>query len=134
MAPRPSPLFNAAHSPVAPTPPEPRPPQQGLRLLRPGGRLVYSTCSIAPAENDGVVARALAKASALGARAVAPALRWPELLWGEGRDGGAAAAAAGCEATQHGLIALPDRAGCGPIYWAVLEVPAARRAQSCEGG
>lgn len=34
----------------------------GLRLLRPGGSLVYSTCSLSPIQNDGVVNMALTKA------------------------------------------------------------------------
>lgn len=33
-----------------------------LRLLRPGGSLVYSTCSLSPIQNDGVVNMALTKA------------------------------------------------------------------------
>ncbi len=68
-----------------------------------------------------MVTKALQKAAnGAGVRVLPPGERWPELL----RGGGAAelAAAAACEATEHGMIALSDRAGCGPLYWCVLEV------------
>ena len=92
---------------------------QALRLLAPGGRLVYSTCSISPAENDAVVAAALAKAAAAGACArVATAGRWAALLGGALAGCGAAAA---CELTEHGVLALPDRREHGPLYLSVLE-------------
>lgn len=35
---------------------------QCLQLLKPGGSLVYSTCSLSPIQNDGVVNMALTKA------------------------------------------------------------------------
>ena len=66
-------------------------------MLAPGGCLVYSTCSINPVENDGVVERLLAK------RGDGVSLDPPQL--------------SGSEATKYGLISLPDRAGgSGPLY------------------
>lgn len=35
---------------------------QCLQLLKPGGSLVYSTCSLSPIQNDGVINMALTKA------------------------------------------------------------------------
>lgn len=93
----------------------------GLRALKPGGRLVYSTCSLADVENDQVVAKAVQQAAtaefsrnsvACQVRCV-PVNDWqldPEL---EDLVGG--------DRTQYGLLCLPDRKGSGPIYLAILE-------------
>ncbi len=75
----------------------------GLDSLRPGGRLVYSTCSISPLENDGVVDK-LFKSRA-GQFQVIPV---------HDQLG---------EATRHGWVALPDTCACGPIYFSVLAKP-----------
>jgi 16S rRNA (cytosine1407-C5)-methyltransferase len=67
-------------------------------MLKAGGHLVYSTCALSPEENDGVVARAVAKyGSAVSIdRHVLPA---------------------GAELTEYGFSILPDRAGgAGPMY------------------
>lgn len=91
---------------------------QALCLVTPGGRLVYSTCSIAPTENDRVVARALSKAKGISARVVTAD------SWGRVTRGLLLGCepAGKCEASEFGMIALPDRAGCGPLYWSVIEV------------
>jgi 16S rRNA C967 or C1407 C5-methylase (RsmB/RsmF family) len=71
----------------------------GLDSLRAGGVLVYSTCSISPFENDAVVRRLMESRAGLFT------LRASE-------DG---------EATEFGRVLLPDRLGCGPIYFCVIE-------------
>lgn len=64
--------------------------------LKPGGRLVYSTCAVAPDENDAVIARLLER----GRHPVrVEALEFPT-----------------GEPTRFGWQMLPDRDACGPLY------------------
>lgn len=73
----------------------------GLDSLKPGGRVVYSTCTISPHENDAVIDK-LMKSREGQFRVVAPVAELGE-------------------ATRHGWILLPDVCGCGPIYFSVLQ-------------
>jgi len=68
--------------------------------LKPGGRLVYSTCALAPEENDAVIRRLVKKDrhGVLVSAVVAPA----------------------GEATEYGWQIHPDRHGAGPIYFSKL--------------
>lgn len=68
--------------------------------LKPGGRLVYSTCALAPEENDGVIERLLKKDR--HGVCVSPI----EAPLGE--------------ACEHGWQIHPDRHGAGPIYFCKL--------------
>ena len=72
-----------------------------IQVLRPGGRIVYSTCSISPLENDKVVERLFKK------RGENLRLVRVELPLGE--------------ETEFGTIVLPDRGGWGPLYISVIE-------------
>jgi 16S rRNA C967 or C1407 C5-methylase (RsmB/RsmF family) len=74
-----------------------------LAVVKRGGRVVYSTCSISPLENDGVVAKLLKK------RPGEVRILKPEGLSDK------------TEPTEHGAIVLPDRDGRGPIYFSVIE-------------
>ncbi len=72
------------------------------KTLRPGGRLVYSTCSISVHENDAVIAAFLER--------VSDEARIVRSSWDLG------------EASTWGWQILPDQQGAwGPVYFAVLE-------------
>lgn len=75
----------------------------GLLALKPGGELVYSTCSLSPYENDNVIEKLLDKKSNL-----------VELIHTK-------EATPWAEKTKYGHIHLPDKCGFGPIYYACLK-------------
>jgi 16S rRNA C967 or C1407 C5-methylase (RsmB/RsmF family) len=67
-----------------------------IDLLKPGGQVVYSTCSISPLENDDVISKMLKKRNGL--------VKVNEQSWPIG------------EKTEHGWAILPDKEGWGPFY------------------
>lgn len=119
-----------------------------LRAVKVGGRVVYSTCSASPLQNDNVVERALARAGTGSALVLAPGHesyghRYRPMgglsgtLTGKrdfervqadslGAQHGASLwgedilAVFGAELCRHGVICLPDRSGHGPMYVCVL--------------
>lgn len=78
--------------------------------LKPGGRIVYSTCALSDFENDGVVRKFLKKKDAELVREFSGDVFPGELK-------------ALAEQTEFGWKFLPDRGGIGPIYFAVLGKP-----------
>ena len=79
----------------------------GLLALKPGGKLVYSTCSIASLENDGVIETLLKKKEDFQ---ILQEDLPQAILQQIGRP----------EKTKHGFLFLPDQCGIGPIYFCVL--------------
>lgn len=73
-----------------------------LLAVKPGGRIVYSTCSISPEENDGVIRKLLKKKK--------NAVKLLEAPLGIGG-----------ERTEFGVAYMPDKAGFGPLYFSVVE-------------
>jgi 16S rRNA C967 or C1407 C5-methylase (RsmB/RsmF family) len=73
-----------------------------LLAVKPGGRIVYSTCSINPDENDGVIHKLLKKKK-----------DQVHLVPQETHSLG--------EKTEYGISFLPDRCGFGPLYYSVIE-------------
>ena len=76
-----------------------------IDATRPGGRILYATCALAPEENDGVVGRTLASRRGASVELARPARSPAELG----------------EPTRHGWAVLPDRTGFGPIYFALFQ-------------
>ena len=74
-----------------------------LLALKSGGRLVYSTCSLSPFENDGVIEKFLKKKG--------DQMQLAEVLFDHPH----------IEKTQFGWAFLPDRSGFGPMYFSVLQ-------------
>ena len=98
--------------------------RNGARLLAVGGRLVYSTCSLADEENDGVVS------ALLGHERHGKGLVLVDALDGPLAEPSIAPLLAGVSRTECGALALPDESAFGPLYWAVIE----RRADSGRDG
>ena len=74
-----------------------------LLALKPGGTMVYSTCSISPLENDGVIERLLSRKEGQ----VALDLESPDFTF---------------EKTKFGVQIFPDHhEGVGPIYFSRLK-------------
>lgn len=74
-----------------------------LLALKPGGSIVYSTCSISPLENDDVIEKLMDK------KGDQFEMDLPNLD------------VDGIEKTKYGYIFLPDHAGFGPIYFTRLK-------------
>lgn len=75
----------------------------GLLALKPGGRLVYSTCSISKAENDGVIQKFLKKRGDQASLVFED----PGFLK--------------FEKSEFGYWILPDRFEWGPMFFCVIE-------------
>ena len=89
--------------------------RRALRLVRPGGRVVYATCSLAPEENEAVLDAVLAGRDDIGVRAVAlPGLR---------ADGGITSwdGAAFHPEVANAIRLWPHRSATGGFFAAVVE-------------
>jgi 16S rRNA C967 or C1407 C5-methylase (RsmB/RsmF family) len=81
-----------------------------LLAVKPGGRIVYSTCSISNLENDGVIAELIKRKGQASTGQVFKVLPATEFL-----------PATPFEKTEFGSLYLPDRSSVGPIYFSILQ-------------
>ncbi|MCB1487984.1 MAG: RsmB/NOP family class I SAM-dependent RNA methyltransferase, partial [Bauldia sp.] len=86
-----------------------------VRFLKPGGRLVYVTCSLLAEENDDRIAALLAEGA--GVSLVAPATAVERAL--EPEVGTRLLAA--CRQTAHGVMLTPGKTGTDGFFVSVLE-------------
>lgn len=103
-----------------------------LQAVRVGGRVVYSTCSIATEENDGVIDQTLATITKLQQKVN---LRWGVQIENAAEDEAISASLLSkfAERTKHGWIALPDHpAGgqWGPLFFCAITKTARQLARS----
>jgi 16S rRNA (cytosine967-C5)-methyltransferase len=92
-------------------------------MLAPGGRLVYCTCSVLPAENEAVVNAFLAAQAAQPLQGAPPRQGTARAVQLAPAAELAPGACAGCKALERhpGLQLLPTEAGADGFYYACLE-------------
>lgn len=99
-----------------------------VQAVKPGGRVVYSTCSISPLENDQVVSKALSilqdqmhiSISCDSQQLLKEPCELPLEPSNASTSLGQLLLRLGAEPTEHGLLVLPDKAGSGPMYVCLL--------------
>lgn len=85
--------------------------EKGLKLLKPGGRLVYVTCSVLPAENTGQVAVFLTRHK--DARLIPYAEQWRQTIGGE--------PPVSADGSAETLLMTPARHGTDGFFVAVMQ-------------
>lgn len=99
-----------------------------VRLLRPGGRLVYSTCTFAPEEDEGTVLRLLGKYPQFKVTAVQ---QFPGMAAGEPQWGCPKEAAEAEESLSRTIRLWPHKLEGEGHFLAVLEKAKSSRPENC---